>query len=711
MTIARREVEGYMLYGASYYYEYQPYERLDEDVRMMHEAGISFVRMGDSIWSRCEPAEGRFDFDWLRRVLDAFQDADIKVVLCTPTYAIPPWLHRKHPEVMALYGDDRHADYGGRQNMDITNSTYLHYAERITRKLLELYARHPAIVGFQVDNETGSGMLHNPNVFQAFIDHLKSKYGSVERLNEIWGLNYWSHRLGEWEDLWTPAPRFRVGAGMSGNTNPSYDLEWRRFQSSLTTDFLAWQARLVREYARADQFITQDVVGGHGRGDSDRYEIAQVVDILSENTYHPTQDGLALPADDGTDPPVPEWMLETGAWSLYFKGDMGRSGRQPNFLVTEINALSIGHSANNFPAYDGQWRLAAYTYISRGANAIAYWHWHTLHYGNETYWGGILNHDLQPNRCYREISNIADELQRHGDFLTDLQADADVAFLYSQDSKYALEFQPCLRAAGSREPDENSYQRIFNSFYRAFFDARAQSAVVHPQQEFERFPVVVVPALYIADDALLDRLVRFAENGGHLLLSFRSGYADEYARARWQRAPGPLRSAVGASYNEFSNLISPVGLKPGTDGLSLPAEARAEAWADGLELEEATPLAYYDHAHFGRFPAIVSQPFEEGRVTYVGTLPNASLGQALATWVLTQANVQPVVAELPESVRASTARSNTGERLLFLSNWSSFPQTVGSLPVKGTELFSGDRFGPNDELSLGPWDVKIIVEA
>jgi beta-galactosidase len=699
-----------MLYGASYYYEYQPHERLKEDVRMMQEAGISFVRMGDSIWSRCEPVEGRFDFDWLEPVLDAFHGADIKVVLCTPTYAIPPWLHRRYPEVMARYGDDRRAHYGGRQNMDITNPSYLYYAERLTRKLLELYARHPAIIGFQIDNETGSGMLHNPNVFQAFVNHLKNKFGSVDSLNEVWGLNYWSHRLGDWEDLWTPEPRFRVGTGMSGNTNPGYDLEWRRFQSSLTTEFLAWQARLVREYARPDQFITQDVVGGHGRGDSDRYQIAQVVDILSENTYHPTQDGLALPANDSVDPPVPAWMLETGVWSLYMKGDLGRSGNQSNFLVTEINALSIGNSANNFPAYDGQWRLAAYTYISRGANAVAYWHWHTLHYGNETYWGGILNHDLQPNRCYREISNVAQELQRRGDLLTDLRADADVAFVYSQDSKYALEFQPCLRAAKSREPDQYSYQRIFNSFYRAFFDARAQSAVVHPQQEFEHFPVVVVPALYIADDALLDRLVRYAVNGGHLLLSFRSGYADEYARARWQKAPGPLRSAVGASYNEFSNLISPIVLKPGTGGLRAPEGARAEAWADGLELEGAAALAYYDHPHFGRFPAIVSQPFGQGRVTYAGTLPNPVLGEALASWVLAQADVQPVVAELSPSVRVSTARSSTGERLLFFSNWSSRQQTVESLPVKGTELFSGKQIAPDGELSLDAWDMKIVVE-
>jgi len=688
-----------MLYGVSYYDEYQPYARLDQDIRLMREAGLSFVRIGDSIWSLCEPEDGHFEFAWLQRVLDALHAAELKVVLVTPTYAIPPWLHRLHPEIMAQYAHDQRAYYGGRQNMDFTHPTYRYYAERMIRQLLEAVARHPALIGFQVDNETGSGMLHNPSVFAHFVAYLKDKFGSVDRLNEIWGLTYWSHRLGDWSDLWTP----------DGNTTPGYDLEWRRFQAAITTEFLAWQAGIVREYAHPEQFITQDVVGGHGRPNADRHAIAQVVDILAENPYHATQDGLLLPSS-GTRQAAPEWMTESGVWALYLKGDLGRSGRQANFLVTEMNALSIGGPAANYPAYDGQWRLAVYTYISRGANALAYWHWHTLHYGAETYWGGVLNHDLEPGRCYREVSRIGHELQQHGGLLTDLQVDADVGFLYSQDSKYGLEFQPCLTLPGQPDPDPSSYQRIFDTFYRAFFDARAQTAIVHPAQDIGRFRVLVVPALYVADDALLERLITYASDGGHLLLTFRGGYADEFARARWQRAPGVLRSAVGAGYSEYSNLTAALSVRSSLGGFPIPATARAETWADGLELEGATPLAYYDHPHFGRFPAIVSQAVGRGRITYCGTLPNAPLGQALAAWVLTQAGVQAPIADVPESVRVSTARARDGRRLWFFSNWSWAERTVTPLPVSGRELFSDSAITQGGAVTLGPWDVQIVVE-
>ncbi|MGH2535605.1 MAG: beta-galactosidase [Thermomicrobiales bacterium] len=690
-----------MLFGASYYYEYQPYERLAADVRMMQEAAISFMRVGDSIWARCEPDEGCFDVEWVGPVLDALHAGEINVIFTTPTYAIPPWLHRRHPEVMAQRADGSRARYGGRQNMDFTHPAYLTYAERITRLLLERYASHPAVVGFQVDNETGTGMLHNPNVVDRFFGYLKEKFGAVDRLNEVWGLNYWSHRLGCWEDLWAP--------GLAGNLNPGYDLEWRRFQASLTTEFLAWQTRIVKEYARPDQFVTQDVVGGHGRGDSDIYQVAQAVDILAMNSQHATQDGLALPADDATIPRLRYWS-EVGVWALTFKSDLAWGARRSNFLVTETNPLSVGGSSWNFPAYDGQWRLAAYTYISRGANLIAYWHWHSLHYGHEIYSHGILNHDLEPNRCYHELSRIAHELRQHDETLTDLTPDADVAFLYSQDSKYALENQPCLLEPGNVGPDGRSYQRIFNAFYRAFFDARTQAAIIYPPRAFDQFPVLVAPAIYAADDALLTRLVRYAEQGGHLVLSFRSGYGDEYARARWQRAPGLLRPAVGAGYSEYSNLAYPLPVRASDNGLSLPDDARAEAWADGLELEGAEPLAYYDHPHFGRYPAITSQAFGRGRVTYVGTLPNPALGQALATWVLGATGIEALVTDLPASVRATTARGADGKKLWFLSNWSGHPATVPALPASGAELFSSDRFGMGEPLELGAWDMKIVVE-
>jgi beta-galactosidase len=178
---------------------------------------------------------------------------------------------------------------------------------------------------------------------------------------------------------------------------------------------------------------------------------------------------------------------------------------------------------------------------------VSYWHWHTCHQGNEQYWAGVLGHDLEPGRAYQELARTGRELSEHASVLDGLQPDADVALLYSQDSKYALSFQPPLADQQTGAPDRQSYEQIFDAFYRAFFDTGAQLAILHPDQAWDAYPVLVAPALYIAGEALCERLARYARDGGHLVLSFRSGYADEFGRARWTRAPGPLRDAVGAS--------------------------------------------------------------------------------------------------------------------------------------------------------------------
>ena len=230
-----------VLFGAAYYHEYQPSPRLKTDLDLMVDAGFSVIRVGESVWTTWEPEEGRFDLDWLQPVLDGAHERGIKAILGTPTYAAPPWLSRRYPEIAAETATGTRMPWGGRQEIDYTHPAFRFHAERIIRKIIARYADHPAVIGYQVDNEPGMLVFHNHGVFQRFVDELRHTYGDVETLNEAWGLVYWSHRLSTWADLWTP----------DGNYQPQYDLAWRRFQAKLTTEFIAWQAGIVREYARA----------------------------------------------------------------------------------------------------------------------------------------------------------------------------------------------------------------------------------------------------------------------------------------------------------------------------------------------------------------------------------------------------------------------------------------------------------------------------
>lgn len=699
-----------VLFGTAYYAEYQPYDRLAADLDLMAEAGFSVIRVGESTWATWEPEEGRFDLDWMQRILDAAHARDISVIIGTPTYAVPPWLRHTYPETAAWHATGSPIPYGSRQDADFTHPAFRRLAERVIRKIVSRYATHPAVIGWQVDNEPGAEILHNPDVFEGFVDHLRARYGSTEALNECWGLIYWSHRIARWSELWPP----------DGNTTPAYDLAWRRYQADLTTDFIAWQAGIVRELARGDQFVTTCLAIGDRRA-ADEVALAARLDVTAANVYYAMQDGLRLPDTSASVASLsrvthPEWVPWPGTWALYLKADTAYGVRQEPFLVTETNAAGIGGPHLNYPGYDGQWRQAVWALVARGAAMVEYWHWHTLHYGHETYWTGILGHSLEPGRCYRELSRTGAELRRAGEALAGLEPDADVALLVSPESNWAMQFQPPLAVAGTSEPDRMAYRRIAATFYRGLFEAGAQVALVSPGQLGDdpaalaaRLPVLLVPALYVASDGLLESLGRYAEAGGHLVLTFRCGYADEHARARPLVMPGGLRVAVGAHYLEYTNLAEPVGLRPGDAAALDVTGGAATEWADALVPDGASTLAWYEHPQFGGWAAITTHAHGAGRVTYVGTLPNAALARSLAGWIARiSLPADPWLAR-PETVTVTGARARDGRRLRFVSNWS-WRRLAMPLPAPVSDLLSGGVLEAGEELELGPWDVRVLAE-
>jgi beta-galactosidase len=595
---------------------------------------------------------------------------------------------------------------------------YRGYAERIIRQVVGRYAAHPAVVGWQVDNETGIELLHNPGVVEGFQAWLEDRHGTIEALNERWGLAYWSHRLRSFDEVWPP----------DGNTNPGYDLDWRRFQAQIYTDFLAWQAAIVRELATPDQVITQCLVGAHGLPGADMRAIAQQIDLVGVNPYYPTQDALALPQPDDVLAGQPDWLTEGGVASVVLKADLAYGAAGSPFLVMETNATSIGPAHTNFPHWPGQRRLIVHTLLSRGAIGVGYWHWHTLHYGSETYWGGILGHDLRPGRTYRELADVGRELADLEPVLDGFEPEADIALLYDADARYALSHQAPLAVPGSGEPDRRAYERIVNGLHRACFDARLQVRVVHPATlecdgiDPAVHPVLVVPALYAVPDAMLDRLERYAAAGGHLVLTFRSGYADEHARVRWDLQPARLVRAVGASYQEYTNLARPVPVRavhhPHLPPLEIPsAAAAASDWADVLQVPPieqdgdhaaADVLATYVHPHLSGVPTITTRAHGAGRVTWLGTLPEPGLGAALLDWVRRVSLPEPLWTDLPVQVRVCGGRRADGSRVWFLGNFGDTPCTV-LLPIPVEEL-NGVPHSAGERLPLAPWGSRIIVE-
>ena len=672
-----------LLYGAAYYDEYMPYDRLQQDVAMMKKAGINTVRIAESTWSTCEPQEGVFDFSHVERVMDAMEEAGINVIIGTPTYAIPTWMVKSHPDVMAETVKGR-GIYGARQIMDITHPVYRFYAERVIRKLMECTAHRKCVIGFQVDNETKYYGTAGKNVQEKFVKYLRKKFNNdLDAMNHEFGLDYWSNRINAWEDF----PDVR------GTINGSLGAEFEKFQRTLVDEFLSWQADIVNEYRREDQFITHNFDfewRGYSYGvqpDVNHYHAAKALTIAGTDIYHPTQDDL------------------TGA-EIAFGGDMTRSLKRDNYLVLETEAQGYP----GWTPYKGQLRLQAYSHLANGANSVMYWHWHSIHNSFETYWRGLLSHDMQENAPYREACIIGNEFSRLGSHLVNLKKKNDVAILVSNEALTALKwFGIEATAAGD---NGIGYNDVVRWLYDTLFKMNIECDFVWPESDnLDQYKAIFVPALYAAPDELLEKLKQYTANGGTLVATFKTAFANENVKVSHEMQPHILSKCFGISYQQFT-FPKNTGLSGSIiNGTAKDSDEKAEAkvFMELLMPQEAEVLASYDHYNWKEYAAITKNHYGKGTAIYIGCMTDDNTLKAVLTEALNSAEVEIPEYSWPVIVRKGINDLNKCVR--YILNYSAEEQNVIYHGANGTELFSEESVQDGDTVTVLPWNLKIVEEA
>ena len=675
-----------LLYGAAYYDEYMPYDRLQQDVAMMKKAGINTVRIAESTWSTCEPQEGVFDFSHVERVMDAMEEAGINVIIGTPTYAIPTWMVKSHPDVLAETVKGR-GIYGARQIMDITHPVYRFYAERVIRKLMECTAHRKCVIGFQVDNETKYYGTAGKNVQEKFVKYLRKKFNNdLDAMNHEFGLDYWSNRINAWEDF----PDVR------GTINGSLGAEFEKFQRTLVDEFLSWQADIVNEYRREDQFVTHNFDfewRGYSFGvqpDVNHYHAAKALTIAGTDIYHPTQDDL------------------TGA-EIAFGGDMIRSLKRDNYLVLETEAQGYP----GWTPYKGQLRLQAYSHLASGANSVMYWHWHSIHNSFETYWKGLLSHDMQENAPYREACIVGSEFAKLGSHLVNLKKKNNVAILVSNEALTALKwFGIEATAAGD---NGIGYNDVVRWLYDTLFKMNIECDFVWPESEnFDEYKAIFVPALYAAPDELLEKLKQYTANGGTLVATFKTAFANENIKVSHEMQPHILSNCFGVSYQQFT-FPKNTGLTGSIINVSKNNEAgegekaEAKVFMELLMPQEAEVLASYDHYNWNEYAAITKNHYGKGTAIYIGCMTDDNTLKAVIIEALNSAEVEIPEYNWPVIVRKGT--NDLGKCVKYIMNYFAEEQNVVYHGANGTELFSGEAVQDGETITVSRWNVKIVEEA
>jgi len=573
------------LFGAAYYDEYMPYHRIDEDFQLMKEAGMNVIRIGESTWSTYEPTDGCFDFTSLHRMLDGAKKYDLKVIIGTPTYAIPSWLYKKHPDILTVTKNGP-ALYGARQLIDITNETFLFYAERIINKMLSECATHPNVIGYQIDNETRSADAAGINTQRKFLEYIKELYPNIEEFNSSFGLDYWSNKIGRWEDF----PDIR------GTINGSLSAAYKRFLRKCISDYHSWQTSIIKKYAVPGQFITHNFDYewrdySHGLQPLvDQVECAKYMDIAGCDIYYLTQDDF-----NGSD--------------ISFCGAVARSLKKGNYLILET------HSQGKKPRlpYPGQQLQAIYSHIACGAVSTLFWNWHSIHNSFESYWKGILSHDLIPSRIYHEIKSAYTELTNtlpysvlKGKGLTPLN---EVALIVDHASLDGIDEFPFDEETGL------NYNDVVRTYFDAAFELNIHCDIVYPGDDLSNYKLLIVPALYSVKEETVLQIRDYISSGGHVLMSFKSCFSDHELKIFHDAQPHNLTDICGFTYDEFT--IPQKTEIVFEDGQTyIP-----RAWIELLRVNNPSTQIWgrYKHKYWKDYAAITHNSYKNGSLTYIGS--------------------------------------------------------------------------------------------
>ncbi len=601
-----------MIFGVDYYPEHWDREEWENQARLMREGGFNTVRMGEFAWKLFEKSEGQFDFSLLDDAIEVLNKEGIRVILGTPTAAPPKWLANKY-DILQRDKYGRKKEWGARRECCANNPDYIEKSKIIVAEMAKHYKDNPNVIAWQIDNEFGchgSTLCYCENCRKKFGEWLSKKYGSIDNLNEKWGSVFWSLDYDSFDDIILPAYNSCEGTyGDLWSHNPALDLEFRRFSSDSWVNYQKIQIDILREYT--DNPITHNLMGHFS--DIDAYDLSKELDIVSWDNY-----------------PDNQWGTSEYEYVSMAHENM-RGAKNKNFIVMEQQSGPCGWDILGSTPRPGQLRLWTYQAIAHGGEGIVYFRFRTALFGMEQYWYGVLDHDGVPRRRFYELQRTGAELQKLEKYIVNSENKYDVLIVKSYDNAWGHRIK--------RHADKYDYESHLYSFYKANDDLNICAAVSNGN--YDRYKVVYMPAYNIVEDSELDEIKSYVENGGTLVLTFRSGTRDEYNRVRPISLPGVFREMAGIEAVEFDALRKPVTVCGEFEGT-------ANIWCDIIEPDTARTICTYGSEYYKGKAAVTVNDYGKGKVYYVGCDLDNDAMKKLVAFITDGAGLERINA--PENV-------------------------------------------------------------
>jgi len=680
-----------MFFGVDYYPEHwvwpyggsaeEPEARWKRDVELMVEAGVNVVRMGEFAWGLYEPEEGKFNFDWMRRAMDLFRSAGIKVVLGTPTAAPPVWLARKHPEILPIDERGLAKHEGTRRAYCMNSDVYWEYTRHIVTALAKALGNHPSLVAWQIDNGLGGHFTEasfNEETRRDWVQWLRAKYETVERLNDLMGTRFWAQTVTRFEDV--PMPKAAPTVH-----NPALVIDWMRFCSDTIVAYARMQADLLHELTPAIP-VTQNLRALTRK--FDHFDMAEVLDFVSVDSNATIQE---KPSQLACELDMMRSLKKAGV-----RTPDGESG----FWVIEQKANNVDWQEVNSLVRPGVVRMFTHQLVSRGATGVLYFLWRQPRIGSEKFYGGVLTHDGKArNRIYQEIKQVGQELQALAPLLKDTRVAAETCILLSHDNDWNL--------SGVKQPNKYFNQREHvQLFYNAFHDRNIPVDFARPTEDLSRYKIVVAPSLQLLAGGEADLLKLYVQNGGTLVGTFNTGLVDEHHMAPDSGFPHDLTDLFGLEVLEFDPL------PPGQENhitskgqFSATHLHPAKVWCDIIEPRTCQILATYAKDFYAGRPVMTMNHFAAGRAIYIGTMSHQFFYNDLVVWLRQLCGINPLL-KVPDQVEVSM-RQKDGTKVFFLINHQNSPVRIPFLKPMHDALTGRTLSGNHD---LPPHGVLVLSE-
>lgn len=683
MKMIDQESLPFML-GSSYYPEQWPSDQWAIDFAKMKELGFNCMRMAEFAWSALEPSPDRFSFDWLEQALQLAGEFDIKVVLCTPTASIPPWLRNLYPDVLAA---DAQGDftYGARKGHAFTHKHLLKRNDVIVSRMADAFGEHPQVIAWQLDNEPGYPFeIYGPVMLDSFRLWLREKYGCIEALNDAWHTSFWSHQYSTFEEIEFAYRR------PCGGWNPEQRVDYRRFFSAAFSDYLSRQAGILRPKIGNRTIFTN---WPNTHWSIDIWKTRSFLDMMTWDNYT-------------GEPGIREWEEQLDAG---FHHDLCRcASRQRRFMIAEQRAEPCA-IANPMGIYS-----QTMSDIAHGAKGTIFFQWRQPAGGAERGFPSVLRQDGKFGRGKDAFRKISTTVAAMASFQQATNIQSDVALLYDFENSWEGGFW--LRDEPGAGYDEETL-RYYRGFRQVGLNMDVCPAYLSDDHDYR---VIVAPGLRRVSSKLADQLNTFVTSGGTLILGPKTGQLDKNGKLQLSQAPGPLADLCGLEVVSSAgrkavagNLIDGLGNQGLTDQFVLRMKAQPDQVYGDLHCIERVELLSPDAEILGSIsgpglstlPAIISHRVGKGRVIYVAVdVHDRKFHKSLAQVITELSGIRPAFA-IPDGIELCSWMVHEGKNIYILLNHTEHVRTV-DLPWTMQSILEQQ---PITTVSLEPFDAAFLL--